>query len=201
MISKKGGIFFAAVVTVFSFITVAWFSCSKPGANLNTCENVICLNGGYCHKDTLTKKIECLCPTGYEGANCGSVAVQKFLGTWDMMQVIEGSDSLLYPKKDTSYYSVSLQKTATPTTFFIFNFSNNLNYNNIICTLDSTDSHKFIIDTISAYHLLYDNYHLITGNGAISLDNSVITANLITRHLTATSNWVNDTFFFRMTHH
>ncbi len=200
MVSKKGGILIASVVTIFSFIAVAWQSCTKPGDNLNTCNNVICLNGGYCHKDTLTKTIECLCPTGYEGANCGTVSVSKFVGTWDIMQVITGSDSVVF-NHDTSYYQVALKKTATPTTFFIYNFANNLYYNNIICTLDSQDSHSFYIDTISAYGLMYDHYHILSGFGTISADNSQIIANMITRHLGATSNWINDTFYFSMRLH
>jgi hypothetical protein len=49
---------------ILSFIivfTVAFFnSCSKP----DPCENISCLNGGYCANG------ECVCPQGYRGPDC-----------------------------------------------------------------------------------------------------------------------------------
>jgi len=197
---KKGGKLIAAIIAVFSFITIAWFSCTKAGSNLNTCNYYVCENGGYCHRDTLTKLVGCLCPTGYEGATCATVSVAKYVGTWDMLQVITGSDSSAF-KNDTIHYTVFLKATATPTTFFIDNFGSNPYYNNIICTLDSTNSSKFIIDTISAFHLLYDNFHIVSGYGSISSNDSSIIAHMITRHLSATSNWIDDTFYLSLKPH
>ena len=115
------------------------------------------------------------------------------------MEIISGSDSVNF-RHDTIRYSVSLTNTATPTTFFINNFSNDPYYNKIICTLDSTNSFNFLLDTISAYHLLYDHYHLLYGYGYISANDSFIRADLATRHLSPTSNWINDTMIFIMTH-
>src|ERR1035437_5617075 len=108
MIIKRGSKFIAATVTFISIITVAWLSCTKVGANLQTCNGIICENGGYCHVDTFTKKPVCLCPSGYEGSNCATVSVDKYIGTWDMMQVITGSDSIGF-KNDTVHYIVLLK--------------------------------------------------------------------------------------------
>jgi len=197
---KKGGKLIAAIIAVFSFITIAWFSCTKAGSNLNTCNYYVCENGGYCHRDTLTKLVGCICPTGYEGQSCATKSVTKYIGTWDMMQVITGSDSSAF-KNDTLRYTVFLKATATPTTFFIDNFGTNQFYNNIICTLDSANSSDFVIDTISAFHLMYDNYHIVLGYGSIAANDSLINAFMITRHLSPTSNWINDTFVLTMTPH
>ena len=196
---KKGSKLIAAVVTFSCLTAIIWLSCTKTTANPNTCIGVICENGAFCNVDTMTKKPVCVCPTGYEGANCSIVSVAKYVGTWKMMEIITGSDSSNFIG-DTIRYSVGLTTTATPTTFFINNFANDPYYDQIICTMDSTNSYLFTLDTISAYHLLYDHYHLLYGYGYISTDGSYIRADLATRHLSATANWINDTMIFIMTH-
>ena len=120
------------------------------------------------------------------------------MGTWRMMQIIAGSDSVGFVK-DTSYYSVNLTKSATPTTFLITNLTGNPYYNNIICTMDSTNSAVFTIDTISAYHMLFDHYRMMYGFGYVTTSDTFIRADLSTKHLSATSNWINDTFTLMLT--
>ncbi len=203
---KKGNRLIAAAFTLVCVIGIIWGSCTKPGANLNTCNYYICQNGGYCSMDTFTKKVRCFCPVGYEGSNCAVRTVDRYVGTWNMMQVLTGSDSMKYDTGyhkiiDTSYYVVMLKKSATPTTFFIDNFSANPYYNNIICSIDTGIKSHFIIDTFSSYHLMWDNYHLVAGQGNILNNDSMIRADLITRHLSPTSNWVNDTFAMFLTRH
>ncbi len=196
MVNKKSSFIIAAIVSIFSLITVAYTSCSKPGKSANTCEGVVCQNNGFCHVDSLTGNPFCSCPTGYEGPNCGTVSVKKFIGQWDITQTVIGSDSLNF--KGVVYkYTAFLEQTATPTTFFINNLSDNKYYNNIICTIDSSNSQHFYLDTISAYHMLYDHYSLLYGGGTIYNDDS-IAAVFATRHLSPTSNWINDTFSFTL---
>ncbi len=198
MRSKKSGKIIAAIVSVFSFLTVAYISCNKQDANLNTCDGVICENMGYCHIDTLTRLAHCFCPTGYEGSNCATVSVDKYLGTWNMRQVIVGSDSLGFVK-DTTYYQIFLKSSATPTTFFIDNFADNPYYNNVLCSLDSANSFSFTLDTFSTYHMVYNNYKILYGTGTISPDGDSIIATFATRHLSTTTNWINDTISMKMT--
>jgi hypothetical protein len=124
--------------------------------------------------------------------------VDKYVGTWKMMQIIAGSDSIGFVK-DTTYYTVNLTKTATPTTFFITDLTGNPYYNNIICTMDSTNSANFTIDTISAYHMLFDHYRMMYGFGYVTTSDTFIRADLGTRHLSATSNWISDTMILMMT--
>ena len=203
---KTGNRLIAGAFTLVCVIAVIWGSCTKPGDNLNTCNNYVCENGGYCSMDTLTKKVHCFCPVGFEGTNCSVRTVDRYVDTWNMMQIRTGSDSIKYDTAynkiiDTVYYVVMLKKTATPTTFFIDNFSSNPYYNSIICSIDTGDKSHFIIDTFSSYHLMWDNYHLIAGQGNLIHNDSMIRADLITRHLSPTANWVNDTFAMFLTRH
>jgi hypothetical protein len=167
---------------------------------MQRCEGVICENGGYCHMDSTTNKPKCICPTGFEGVNCATGSIAKYIGTWDMRQIISGSDSVGFIN-DTSYFQVFLRKTATPTTFFIDNFADNKYYNEIVCTVDSNNSFNFGIDTISAYHMLFDSYRLTYGYGYITSNDSAIIGTFAVRHLTATSNWINDTVQIRLLKH
>jgi hypothetical protein len=62
-------------MSVASFVaiagTVLYTSCEK-----NPCNHVNCLNGGSCNKGT------CRCPTGYEGPQCETKAVSRFIGVY-----------------------------------------------------------------------------------------------------------------------
>ena len=198
MAKRKRNLLIAALLTIVPYMAITWLSCNKSDGSLQRCEGVICENGGYCHLNLTTNLPSCICPTGYEGANCATASVAKYIGTWDMRQIITGSDTAGFIK-DTSYYTVFLVKSATPTTFFINNFANNKYYNQIICTMDSANSFDFLIDTISAYHMLFDNFKLQYGWGSITHNDSAITGTFAVRHLTSTSNWINDTVQFALT--
>jgi hypothetical protein len=195
---KKGGKFIAAVIAVLFCTAIIWSSCKKE-SGLANCNYYVCLNGGRCAMDTTINKPGCVCPIGYEGYNCGTLNVEKYLGKWNMRQVTSGSDSIDFVN-DTLYYPVELKKTSSATTFFIYNFSNNPQYTSILCVMDSIDSRTFYIDTMSAKALFYDHYHLVKGSGLIWGGNdSIITAYLFTKHMSPTSNWIRDTFQLQMT--
>lgn len=200
MLNKKNGIVIAALIAVCSFVMVTYTSCQKKGTNANVCEGVVCQNDGFCHIDSATHKPYCTCPTGYEGPNCATVSVKKYLGQWDITQTVIGTDSAHF--LGTVYqYEAFLEQTATPTTFFINNLSDNKNYNEIICTIDSVNSGHFYMDTISAYHMLYDHYTILYGGGHINAAGNYITDTFATRHLSPTSNWIHDTFSVTMSLH
>jgi hypothetical protein len=200
VMKKKGGKLIAAILTSFCLITIAWLSCTKVKSDPYTCNYVTCDNGGYCHKDTVHRTVGCLCPVGYEGSKCEIVSATKYLNAWDVTETIVGTDSPAF-KNLTFHYIAYLEKSPTTTTFLFNNWSNNQYYNNIICTIDSANSYKFVIDTLSSWHLLYDHYRIISGSGMITKTDSLITGNMVTRHLSVTSNWINDTFVFYMTQH
>ena len=188
MVNNKSRITIAAIATLLTFLSVAYVSsCTKPGANKYSCEGVVCLNGGICDSGW------CVCPTGYEGANCSIASVAKYIGTWKAMQVIVGTDSTRY-LHDTSRFIVFLKNTATPTTFFIDNFNGDPYYGNVICTLDTgINSNLFTIDTLSGFDMIYGHYQLQWGNGSISSNDSTITATFCVRFANGSVNWEVDT--------
>lgn len=199
MVSKRNSIVLWAVAAVFSFLTVVYVSCSKPG-KIESCNGAICENGGYCHMDTLTKKPKCVCPTGFEGTTCASAVVSKYIGNWNNKQTIVGSDSTEH-NGEVSNYVIFLKKSATPTTFLIDNFFNNSFYNGIVCTIDSNDSRHFIIDTLSTFHMVYDHFTMMWGDGHIAANDSAIDAYFCIRFKNQTTNWQVDTVTLHLTPH
>lgn len=195
MLRKKGNILIAALATILCLMSAAYISCTKPGAE-PSCNGVICQNGGYCNT-----KGKCVCPSGFEGTNCATKGISKFLGTWDVQQRIIGSDSAAYIGKDSAY-SIFLKTTATPTTFFIDNFLGNPSYNSIVGALDSLNSSAFVLDTVHDYHMWFDHVSIRLGSyGVINSAGSEINGRLILRHLNRTYNWQIDTLSLYMTRH
>ena len=198
MVNKKSRLIIATMLAVISFLSIVYVSsCTKVGKDMTHCLHITCQNGGYCHQRTDTTAYihpdTCVCPTGFEGVTCQTVAVTKYIGTWAMTQTIIGSDSMQYIVKKDTTYTAYLRTTPTPTTFFIANFNNNAYYNDIICTMDSLNSSHFTIDTISAFQMIYYNYQILSGSGIINKTKDTIVGNFITRHRNYTTNWEVDT--------
>ena len=201
MVNNKRSLIIAAIASLLTFLSVAYVSsCSKPGANKYSCEGVVCQNGGYCDSAM------CRCPVGYEGANCSIPVVAKYIGTWDATQVVTGTDSIHY-LNDTIHYVAFLKKTATPTTFFIDNFTGNPYYNESICVVDTVNkvtgwnSSDFVVDTISGANMIYAHYMLQWGYGDISSDDSTINVAFSVKYINKTVNWETDTVYIKMTPH
>lgn len=197
--SKKSSIIIAAAATIFSFFTIAWLSCNKPKQPYS-CDWTVCENGGYCYQDTLSPHIpHCACPSGFEGPTCAIISVAKYIGTWDLREHIDWSDSAKYIGRDSSY-TVLLEKTATNTTFFINNFFNDPYYDNIICNIDTLHTSHFTIDTLSNFHMFYDHYKINWGYGDIYANDSII-AHMFIRFKNKTSNWERDSVTIRLAPH
>ncbi len=196
--SKKTSLVFGAVLTVFSFFTVLWISCSKPGQP-KSCDNFICKNGGYCYLDTLYKIQHCGCPTGYEGDRCEIPSVNRYLGNWKIWTSVEYSDTARHidTNKTGKTYVVLLSKTATPTTFFLNQFLNIDDYNNVLCHIDSTTSDKFTIDTAVNFHMHYDHLMLKWGYGFMRNDS--IIGEFYIKFKNKSSNWEEHKVDFNMT--
>ena len=221
MISKKSSVIIAAILAlccVFSAVYIS--SCTKPSKG-PSCDNYACENGGYCSVDTFYSNtfyplsngtrcdcpgsgvptVHCNCPSGFEGPNCASAVVAKYARTWDVTQTVIGSDTVSKVGTSTTYEAFLLQ-SATPTTFFINNICDSNNYNDIVCTIDSTNSSLFVIDTLSAFHMFYQHFKFTqAGSGSISSNDSTITATIWVRHLNYNVNWQNDTLQLVMTPH
>jgi hypothetical protein len=197
--SKKSSIIITAIITLFSFFTIAWLSCSKPADRLS-CDGIVCENGGYCYQDVAKPHIpHCACPSGYEGPYCATASAAKYIGRWDIKQHIEWSDSVNYIGKDSSYL-VDLVNTSTPTTFFINNFFNDVYYNSIICNIDSAHTSNFIIDTLSNFNMFYDRFKIMSGYGTID-NTSTIVAHMNIKFRNKTYNWQQDSITFTLHPH
>ena len=195
MVNKKSSIIIAAIASLLTLLSVAYVSsCNKPGANKYSCDGVVCLNGGFCDS------ARCICPQGYEGANCSIPSVAKYVGTWNAMQIITGSDSTKYIS-DTTYYTAFLKNTATPTTFFIDNFNGNPYFNEVVCVIDSGATNNFVIDTVSGSNMYFGHYFIQQGSGSISTSDSMITATFSVRFINKTTNWQIDTVNIIFTPH
>ncbi|MBC7553369.1 MAG: hypothetical protein H7257_05275 [Taibaiella sp.] len=193
MLSKRSNIIIAVMGAVFSFLSVAYVSCTKVGTS-PSCNGVVCKNSGYCNRG------QCVCPTGYEGTDCGVASVSKFIGAWDVKQLVTGSDTLSAIGRDSSYI-VFLKNTATPTTFFIDNFLGNPHYNQLIGTIDSVNTGNFVLDTLRDINMQADKVFIRLNSKGSYNANGQITATVILRHLTPTYNWQVDTLALVLKRH
>ena len=194
MLTRRGSIIIAAFSARFCLLSVAYVSCTKVGSS-PACNGVVCLNGGYC------KGGFCKCPSGFEGANCGTSTAARFFGTWNVHQTVIGSDSSKKIGQD-SVYTVFLKKTATPTTFFMDNFLGNPSYNDLLCTLDTTNARNFSLDTMRDFNMWYEHVTIKTGSYGYLKDNdTVIDANIIIKFVNTTHNYQVDTLHMIMTPH
>ena len=219
MISKKSSVISAAVLALCCVVSAVYISsCTKPSKG-PSCDGYACENGGYCSVDTFYNDlyyplvgtphcdcpkggyqvVHCNCPAGFEGPNCATVSVAKYLGTWDVKQTVIGSDSIKTKGTD-SLYSVLIQST-TPTSFTIYNLCGDKNYNDVICTLDSIHSGSFIVDTTSAFHMIFDHFKQTSQGFGYIVPGDSIVAILHVRHLNYNINWQNDTLAVVMTPH
>ncbi len=73
-------------LAALSFLAACCASCnnkSKGGAVPNDrCKNVVCANGGTCDSATGS----CICLDGYSGSHCETIARDKFIGDWTVVE-------------------------------------------------------------------------------------------------------------------
>jgi len=94
------------ILGIFAFSAMSTFTSCMP----DPCETVVCQNGGTCVEGT------CECPDGYEGTNCETATVDKFVGTYTAVEVCNG---ITLPSE-----TASISKSSTDVTKIeIFNFN------------------------------------------------------------------------------
>lgn len=116
---KYSRVIFTSVVTILTFLSVVYTSCTKSTIEYNACASMQCQNGGVCEEGFCNcppdytgvyceTKIEpckdivclnggncvngdCICAAGYEGKKCEDEIRTKFLGEWKGLNYCDNS--------------------------------------------------------------------------------------------------------------
>jgi hypothetical protein len=155
------------------------------------------VNGGTCRLG------KCVCPNGYEGRFCDTLFNAKFVGKWDVSEVLIGSSNDTVGVKADSLYSVSIAPStvnasglSSPTAFFIDSMLGNYKYKNISCVVDTTTSLKFYLQ---GNQLINGGVLTIySGTGTIDATHNKITGEYVRNRLGSSSK-IYDTLAFTMT--
>lgn len=97
------------VITALASVAVA-FSCIYVSCNRDKCKTIVCAHSGVCDGG------KCICPSGYEGSNCETVARDKFIGNWYVFE--KGSIT------NAAQYPIAIEKSSDITEVVIKNFYN-----------------------------------------------------------------------------
>lgn len=132
----KPGILLTSIVTILAFMSVLYISaCNNkpPALSPTTCENVVCLNTGYCNNGT------CQCPRGYGGTYCNIVWNSYYTGSWTVFDSVIGSNNA-DSVGNKRYYSITIDTGHTATSMFISNLRGDGNWvglSNVPATIDT----------------------------------------------------------------
>lgn len=119
------------ILTIFSLFI--FNSCKdKKDSTTNPCA-VQCQNGGYCLED------KCQCPNGYEGLNCERRSLARYIGKWEMHEVIVGSSDKAVKGHEQTYTCSIKEMPDNVLNFLIDDFAGNKDYDNVRCQLGVTD--------------------------------------------------------------
>jgi hypothetical protein len=99
---------FSAALTISAFGAVFYTSCNK-----DECKDVVCQNSGTCNADDGS----CTCATGYEGNNCETKSIDKFVKQWS------ASDKEATTTTTIPTYVSAIVAGSTATQIKISNFS------------------------------------------------------------------------------
>lgn len=160
--------FTLVAVSAFSFlalIAIVFSSCEKQEQNFGPttfykpCEDVFCLNGGSCLDGN------CICANGFEGPECGTRSVDKFIGTYDAF--------------DDCYQNAQVSYSASISTDFSPANELTLNGFGTLCTNALT---AYIINEKSNFRIPFQqscqNYWV---SGEANMQGSVLNVNLLFR--------------------
>lgn len=129
MTGRFKSISYTTIITlaIFSFV---YSSCKKtPYTYVDECSGVICQNGGTCFKG------DCSCPAGFEGDNCETSWLSRYLGTWEVDEEVSLSNRHGRTGQ-RSKYNITIEKNGSSNTgFLIDNLTGNPDHNNIPCKI------------------------------------------------------------------
>lgn len=141
-----------AALTIGAFSATLYTSC-----NQDECKDVVCQNGGTCTEG------KCTCVTGYEGTNCETKSVTKFVKTWSASDK-EANTTTTIP----TYVSAIVAGTAV-TEVKISNFSSGFFTNDVVGTVSGNTI------TVASQQPDNDGYYITTGTGTYDATTKKIT--------------------------
>jgi hypothetical protein len=130
------GFVFIAII-----LTVVYSSCER-----NVCDNVTCFNGGACGAGI------CQCPLGYEGPQCQTLSVTRYLGTYIGYSECNGPTQLFDTASIVAAPYISINAVAVtlysmkPKVIYGYVSSNESTYSIIVTNNDSTATDSSIYD-------------------------------------------------------
>lgn len=171
MNESRRALFLTAFVTLMLFTSIGYVSCKKESSS-NTpdaCSSVTCQNGGVCFKGT------CTCPGGYEGTNCETRSLTRYLGQWAVDEVISGSTKPAIKGTSKTYNIRIVDKAGKAVSFYIQDLGGNTDWDNIECQIGRTGSGVETVTALPTYFVFSQyqviptsNYSILRGTGTIN---------------------------------
>lgn len=162
------------VVVLIVFVLMAYTSCNKKPDNIITgpCAGVVCYNDGQCIDG------KCICIAGYEGDKCEIDSRERYLGSWEVTEIVKGSNVAANINKTKTYIFTIKKSDASKTALRFDNFSGNELYNNIIVYAGrkyNADAKDYYIDITTNFCFAVGQYisgsSTIVGGGNGSVNN------------------------------
>jgi hypothetical protein len=105
MNTRLRSVLMTASIVLAGFGAITYTACKE-----DKCKAIVCANGSVC------KDGACICPSGYEGAQCETVNRERFLGNWSVVE--DGTISA------SVNYNVTVKAGSAITEITIQNFRN-----------------------------------------------------------------------------
>ncbi len=134
-------ILLSALGAIATFSAITYSSC-----NSDKCKAIACAYGGVC------KEGNCVCPSGYEGAQCETITRDKYAGVWTVFE--KGTIT------QDNTYDVTFKYGISMTDMQVINF-----YNKLV----SPVSIRLVNDTLYIPQQTVDGFE-ISGSGVLDRD-------------------------------
>lgn len=135
----------------------------------DACADITCLNGGTCVEG------DCVCADGFEGTDCGTKSVTKFVGNYNTNEICSTGNYS---------YSSELQASASNDLRMIITNLYELG-ENVTAELDAGSTTSFTIPSVTIQGLT------IQGTGSINTDGTTVTINYTVNDGSQTDNCVS----------